>query len=105
MATTNLPGSSRDRLAQQQADVRRNAPGKRFIGDTAGQSRADRKAQLERIEKMAEADAAARRAEALEEPLSAILATLVRDTLGLARTLAAAPFRLALAVLRPPREA
>lgn len=102
MATTNLPGSSRDLLARQQADVRRSAPGKRFIGDTAEQARAARKAQLERVEKMVEADAAARRA---EEPITALLATLVRDTLGLARTLAAAPFRLALAVLRPPREA
>jgi hypothetical protein len=105
MATRNRPRSSRHALGQQQAEVRRSAPGKRFIGDTAEQSRGDRRAQLERVERMAELDAAERRAEALGEPIAAILAELIQNSLGLVRTLATAPFRIALAVLRPPREA
>ncbi len=105
MANRNRIPSSRDALAQQQAEVRRSAPGKRFIGDTAEQSRSDRRAQLERVERMAELDAAERRADALEEPVLAILARLAQDSYLLARTLATAPFRLASALLRPPREA
>ncbi len=50
---------------------------------------------------MAELDAAERRAEALRVPLRALVIELVQDSLALARTLATAPFRIAVAVWRP----
>lgn len=104
MVTRNRPRSPRDALGQQRAEARRGAPGKRFVGDTAEQSRNDRQAQLERVGRMAEIDAAERRAEALQVPLRTLVVDLVQDSLSLARTLAEAPFRIALAVWRP-REA
>lgn len=104
MAAKNRPGSAKETLRQQQAAFRRGAPGKKFIGDTAEQSRRDHRAQVERVERMAEIDSARRVAEALPVPVTAILAELVQDSLRLARTLWAAPFRIAQA-LRRPREA
>jgi hypothetical protein len=83
------------------AQSRRGAPGKRFIGETADQSASARRAEREKVERMAEEDTARRRA---QEPLSAILLDLVEDSYRLARTLISAPFRLAQA-LRRPREA
>ncbi len=91
----------REALGQQRVEVRRGAPGKRFVGDAAEQSRNDRRAQLARVERMAELDAAERRAKALGVPLRALVVDLVRDSVALARTLVAAPFRIALAVWRP----
>jgi hypothetical protein len=90
-----------DALAWQRAEGRRGAPGKAFVGDTAAQSLADRRAQLERVGEMAARDAAEKRAEALGVPLTTLLLDLAGDTLQLARTLASAPFRIAGAVLRP----
>lgn len=90
-----------DALAWQRAEERRSAPGKAFVGATAAQSLADRRAQLERVEQMAERDAAQRRAEALNVPLSTLLLELAGDTLQLARTLLTAPLRIAAAILRP----
>lgn len=88
-------------MGQQQAQSRRGAPGKRFIGETAAQSAHARLAEREKVERMVEEDAARRRA---EEPLSAVLMDLFEDTYRLGRTLVAAPFRLA-GALRRPREA
>ncbi len=91
-----------DALAWQRAEERRNAPGKAFVGATAAQSLADRRAQLARVEEMAERAAAAeRRAEAAAVPLATLLLELAGDTLQLARTLLTAPLRIAVAVLRP----
>ena len=97
-----------DALAWQRAEERRGAPGKAFVGATAAQSLADRRARVARVEQMAERDAAERRAEALGVPLPTLLLELAGDTLQLARTLLTAPLRIAAAVLRPvprPREA
>jgi hypothetical protein len=98
MAVKNRPGSARRALGQQMAQSRRGAPGKRFIGETADQSASARLAQREKVGRMAEEDTARRRA---QEPLSAILFDLAENTYRLARTLVAAPFRLAQALRRP----
>lgn len=103
MASKNRPSSAKNAMGQQEAQVRRGAPGKRFIGETAAQSGQARQAQRDRVERMAEIDDAERRAEAIGEPLAAILAELVEDTVRLARTLLAAPFRIAQALRRPAR--
>ena len=71
------------------------------MGATADQSLNDRRAQRERVGRMAELHAAAQRAEALGEPLTDLVMALVQDSLRLARTLATAPLRIGLAVLRP----
>jgi multidrug resistance efflux pump len=105
MASRNRPGSEKDMLSQQEADVRRGAPGgKRFVGDNAAQSQRARRAQREKVERMAEIDSAERTVQELGTPVSAILAELVQDSLRLARTLVYAPFRIAQA-MRRPREA
>jgi hypothetical protein len=104
MAAKNRPGSAKDTFGQQQAAFRRDAPGKRFIGDRAKQSAHAKEAIREKVGRMAEVNAAERTAAGTEVPVSAILAALVEDSLKLARTLVAAPFRIA-AALRRPREA
>lgn len=94
-------------MGQQEAAFRRGAPGKQqFIGGaSAKQSQAARQAQRRKVERMAEVDSATRRADELGTPVSAILAELIQDTVRLARTLALAPFRIASALVRRPREA
>jgi hypothetical protein len=101
----NGPGSAKRAMGKQEASERRGAPGKRFIGDTAEQSRRARVAQRRTVERMAEVDSARKVAEEIGIPVSAILAELVQDTARLARTLSLAPFRLAQAFLRRPRAA
>jgi hypothetical protein len=102
----NRPGSAKSAMGQQEAAFRRGAPGKQFIGGaSAQQSQAARQAQRRKVERMAEVDSATRRAEALGTPVSAVLAELIQDTVRLARTLALAPFRIAQALVRRPREA
>ncbi|ACG73327.1 translation initiation factor IF-2 [Anaeromyxobacter sp. K] len=112
MTVKNRPGAAKQVLAQQRAEVRRSAPGKRFVGDAAAQSREAREAERERVGQMA-AENAMERAEAVEqerleeiheEALSDILSDLVRDTWQLARTLVSAPFRIVRAI-RAPRPA
>jgi hypothetical protein len=100
MALKNRPGSEKDTMGQQEAQFRRGAPGKRFIGDTAAQSRGAKRAERDKVERMAEIDAAERRADELGVPVSAILAELVQDVVKLTRTLVTAPFRIAQAVRR-----
>jgi hypothetical protein len=104
MAVKNRLGPAKEMLRQQQAAFRRGAPGKKFIGETAEQSRRDHRAEIDRAERMAEVDGARRVAEQTPVPVSAILAELVQDSLRLARTLWLAPFRIAQA-MRRPREA
>jgi hypothetical protein len=101
MAGKNRPGSTRSTLGQQEAEVRRGAPGKRFIGEAAEQSQRARRAERQKVERMAEVDAAERRARAVRVPVSAILAEVVQDAFRLARSLFAAPFRIAQALRRP----
>jgi hypothetical protein len=100
MASKNRPESAKDTIAQQEAEVRRGAPGKRFIGEAAEQSQRARRAERQKVERMAEIDAAERRAEAIGVPLLAILAELVQDTVRLAGTLLLTPFRILQAVRR-----
>ena len=100
------PGSAKSAMGQQEAAVRREAPGgKRFIGGSAEQSRAARQAERQKVERMVEVDHANHVAEELGTPISAILAELVQDTVKLARTFALAPFRIAQAFIRRPRTA
>jgi hypothetical protein len=104
MARKNRPGAAREAFARQQAQARRGAPGKRFIGDRAAESAAARRAELATVERMAEIDSALRRADEVGEPVSAILAELVQDATRLLRSLLLAPLRIAVA-LRQPRHA
>ncbi len=94
MAAKNRPESAREAVARQQAQTRRGAPGKRFIGERAGQSEAARLAERKKVGRMAERDSALRRAEEIGTPVAAILAELVENTVRLARSLVAAPFRI-----------
>jgi len=105
MAVKKRPESAKATLGRQRAQTKRGAPGKRFIGETAGQSAAARRAELERVARMAEADAAARRLERIRRtPIARVVLELVENTARLAATLAWAPFRLGMAFWRP-REA
>jgi hypothetical protein len=99
MASRNRPGSAKDTLGQQGAELRRGAPGgKRFVGDRAAQSGAARRAEQEKAERLAEIDAAQRRADRLGMPVEAVLAGLIEDFARLMRSLALAPLRIAQAV-------
>jgi hypothetical protein len=100
----NRPGSAKRAMGQQEAAFRRGAPGRQFIGDSAAvQSVTARRAERRKVERMAEIDAATRKAEELGTPVSAIVAELIQDATRLARTLALAPFRIAQAFMRRPR--
>jgi hypothetical protein len=92
------PGEDKSALRQQAAGFKRGAPGKRFIGETADQSATAKRTTRKKIERMAEVEAAQRRAEELGEPISAVFAELIADALKLGRTLATAPFRIAAAM-------
>jgi hypothetical protein len=104
MAVKNRPGAARAALGQQEARTRRGAPGRRFVGEGAEQSAKARRDERERVGRMAEIDAAQRRADELGTPVSAILAELVQDSVDLGRSLVSAPFRI-VAALRRPRTA
>lgn len=101
MAVKNRPGSARAAMGQQEARMRRGAPGKRFIGEGAEQSAKARRDERRKVERMAEIDAAERRAEEIGTPVAAILAELAADAVRLARSLALAPFRIVTALRRP----
>jgi hypothetical protein len=101
MAVRNRPRAAKHAVRQQQARVRRGAPGKRFIGEAATQSAGARREERKKVERMAEVAAARRRVEEIPTPVAAILAELVQDAVRLARTLVAAPFRIARALARP----
>ncbi len=95
------PGAERDALGQQAAGLRRGAPGKRFVGERAAQSRQAKRQEVERVVRMAEEDAAERHREELsEESVASVLAELVVDSFRLARTFALAPFRIMAALRR-----
>jgi hypothetical protein len=101
MAAKNRPGSAKDVLRQQEASLRREAPGKRFIGETARQREEARRAERDRVERMAEIEAAEKREAEAAAPMRAILAELAEDFAGLVRSVVAAPFRIAMAMRRP----
>jgi hypothetical protein len=104
MASKIRRKSAKEKLSRQAAGVRRGAPGKRFVGEAQAQSAQDHLEEVRRAQRMAEMDGARRRAEAIAEPIEAVVAQLVQDAVRLTRTLALAPFRLA-AAWRRPREA
>jgi len=107
MAVKKRPRAAREALAQQAAATRRNAPGRRFVGDAREQSERARREERARVTRMAEIDRAVRRAASLTMPLTVVFAELVDDSVRLARTLVAAPFRIAnaLRAMWRPREA
>lgn len=98
MTVRKRPDAAREELRRQESRTRRGAPGKRFVGDAAGQSGAAKRAERRKVERLRWEEAAAQRA---AEPLSAVLAELVENAYLLARTLAKAPVRIARAFLRP----
>jgi hypothetical protein len=100
----NRRGSAKQAYGQQDAAFRRGAPGKKFIGEGAEQSYAAKQAERHKVARMAEVDSANRTAERIGVPVSAIVAELVQDTVKLAGTLVRAPYRIAAALIRRPRE-
>ncbi len=107
MARKMRPGAERDTLGQQAAGLRRGAPGKRFVGDRATQSRQAKRAEVNRVVRMAEDDAREREHERRldelrQESVAQIVVELVTDSYRLARTFALAPLRI-LAALRRAR--
>jgi hypothetical protein len=98
MASKRRGRSAKQTLSRQRAETRRRAPGKKFIGETQAQSAAAREAERRKVERMAEVDAALRRADEIGVPIVAVAAELVQDAVRIATTLASAPFRLALAL-------
>ncbi len=87
-------------MARGRAQRRRRSYSKRYVGATAAQSVRAREVERERVQRMAEIDAAEKRAVEIGTPLSAAIAALLEDALRLARTLVLAPFRLAIALRR-----
>src|SRR5512147_1359797 len=100
MATRNRPGSARDTMGQQAANVRRGAPGKKYVGERAAQSRAAKRQQLDRVVRMAEEH---RREELHEASVTGVLVDLFVDFLRLGSSLVLAPFRILDALRRSGR--
>jgi hypothetical protein len=97
MATRHRPRAAKDTLGQQAARLRRGAPGKRFIGERAGQAREAKRQELERVVRMAEDHRSEEREHA---SVTAILVDLFVDSIRLASSLVLAPFRILEAVRR-----
>ena len=94
---------SKAALGLQRAELRRSARGKVHIGDDTG-SAAGRAAERDRVHRLQELQRAQEKSARRAEPMGAIVADLITDTLKLARTLVSVPFRMASA-LRGRREA
>ncbi len=100
MARKNRPGAAKDTMGRQVASLRRGAPGKRFVGERAGQAREAKRQELERVVRMAEEH----RHEELEAAsVTSILVDLFVDSLRLANSLITAPFRILEAARRGRR--
>ncbi len=100
MARKNRPGAAKDTMGQQEARLRRRAPGKRFVGERAGQSREAKRQELDRVVRMAEEH---RREELEQASVTGILVELFVDSLRLASSLITAPFRILEAARRGRR--
>jgi hypothetical protein len=85
---------SKTALGQQRAGIRQGARHQQFVG--SGPS--GREAELAKVRRMQEIQHARAEKEQLEQPVSALVADLVGDTMRLARTLIAFPFRMAAAL-------
>ena len=92
-------GSAKATLGQQQAELKRSAKGKRFIGQDTGADEARSAERAKVIQMQAAARAAAERAREAEEQRNGsrlrAAARLVRDTTRLAGTVAVLPLRVA----------
>ncbi len=88
---------SKAALSQQRAELRRSARGKAHIGDDTGSASA-RAAERAKVHRMQEIRHAEEESARLPEPMIAIVADLVSDTLKLARTVVSVPFRMASAL-------
>ncbi len=64
MATRKRPGAAKRTVARQEADRKRSAPGKRFVGETAEQSEKARRAERKKVARMTRAARKAKPAEA-----------------------------------------
>jgi hypothetical protein len=84
-------------MGQEKARLRRGAPGKRYIGERATQSREAKRQELERVVRMADDH---RREERERVSVTGILVELFVDSLRLASSLIQAPFRILEAVRR-----
>jgi hypothetical protein len=93
---------SKAALGQQRAELRRSARGKTHIGDDTG-SAAARAAERAKVYRMQEIRHAEEESARLPEPLAAVVADLIADSLKLARTLVSLPFRIASALARATR--
>lgn len=106
MANKMRPGSQRSVLGQEAANLRRGAPGKRFIGERAAQAREAKQEELAKVTQLAEDAAETRRREELaEESVVGILVGLAVESYRLAKAFALAPFRIVDAVRRTRSEA
>jgi len=104
MARTRI-GDPKTALGRQRAELRQGSRHKQFVGDDSGGG-AGRAAELARVRRVREEAEARERERLAHEPISAILVDLVADSLRLARTLIAFPFRMAAALRgRWPSEA
>ena len=97
MATRKRPRAAKDTVGQEAARLRRGAPGKRFIGERAGQSREAKRQEIDRVVRMAEEH---RREELGQASVTGILVELFVDSLRLASSLILAPYRILEAVRR-----
>lgn len=97
MASKMRPRSAKETVRREAAELRRGAPGKRFIGERASQAREARQAELAEVTRMA---GEAHREEIRETPLGAMLVDLAVDWLRFGLSLAFTPFRLLGAVRR-----
>ncbi len=87
-------------MGQQAANLRRGAPGKKFVGERAAQSRAAKRQELDRVVRMAEEH---RREERAEASVTGVLVDLFVDFLRLGSSLVLAPFRILDALRRSGR--
>jgi hypothetical protein len=104
-------GSAKAAIGQQQAEIRRSARGKRFVGDDTGaaEGRAAERAKVLRLQVAAreaalhaahEQEAERMAAERAERPLWEALGGLALSSARLAASVARLPFRLARIPLR-----
>lgn len=109
MANKMRPGSQGNVLGQEAANLRRGAPGKRFIGERAAQAREAKQEELAKVTQLAgeaaQAAEARRREERAEESVVGILVGLAVESYRLAKAFALAPFRIVDAVRRTRTEA
>ncbi len=97
MARKNRPGAAKDPMGRQEAGLRRGAPGKRFVGERAAQSREAKRQELERVVRMADEH---RREELQAASVTSIVVELLVDSVRLANSLITAPFRILQAARR-----